>query len=176
MQKQRSSLPLVLGLIALAAVGRYLPYIVPGLGNFTPVFAVALFGGAYLADKRVALLVPMLAMLVTDVFIGFHNLMWLVYGCMALCAYLGMRMQNRVSAGGVLGSALAGSLLFFIASNVAVWLSASMYPMTPQGLAECFFMALPFWRNELLGSLGWSLLLFGSYALASAPRAKPAAV
>jgi hypothetical protein len=95
---------------------------------------------------------------------------------MALCAYLGMRMQNRVSAGGVLGSALAGSLLFFIASNVAVWLGGSMYPMTPQGLAECFFMALPFWRNELLGSLGWSLLLFGGYALASAPRAKPAAV
>ena len=160
---------LVLSLIALAAIGRYLPYVIPQLGNFTPVFAVALFGGAYIRDRKMALIVPMLAMVISDALIGFHGLMWLVYGCMAITTWLGMGLTQHgarsASPAQILGRVLAGSVLFFIASNFAVWAGGTMYPHTPGGLLQCFVAAVPFWRNELIGSLLWSGVLFGGYAL-----------
>ncbi len=167
------SLYLALALIALAAIGRALPYYLPELGNFTPVFAVALFAGALLRDRKLAMLVPLLAMLITDLIIGVHSQMWLVYGCMAITVFFGMRIQQRISTGTVLRSALAASVLFFVASNLLVWFEGALYPKTLLGLKDCFVAAVPFWRNELFGSLLWSALLFGLHVLVlrPAPRA-----
>ncbi len=158
----------VLALIMLAILGRFLPWLVPQLGNFTPVAAVALFAGCYLKNQKLALWVPLVAMLVSDAVLGFHSLIPLVYGCLALTVYFGMQLQKRTSAGRVLGFALASSVMFFVITNFAVWLEGSMYPMTATGLQACFIAAIPFWRNELLGTLCYSAALFGGYALLKA--------
>jgi hypothetical protein len=160
----RIALIIVLGLILLAICGRFLPFAVPQLGNFTPVAAVALFAGCTLQNHRIAMLVPLIAMLISDAVIGFHGLVFVVYGCLALTAYLGQRLQ-QASGTRVLGYALLSSLIFFVVTNTAVWLQGGLYPMTLAGLRDCYIAAIPFWRNELLGTLSYSAALFGSYAL-----------
>jgi hypothetical protein len=102
--------------------------------------------------------------------------MWLVYGCMAVTVFFGMRIQQRISAGSVLLSALAASVLFFVANNLMVWAEGTLYARTWQGLKDCFVAAVPFWRNELFGTLLWSGALFGAHGLLrqSAPRARTA--
>jgi hypothetical protein len=65
----------------------------------------------------------------------------------------------------VLGSALLASVIFFVLSNVMVWLEGNYYAKSIDGLVDCFIAAIPFWRNELFGTLLWSAALFGSYAL-----------
>ena len=58
-------------IIIFAAFTRLMPH----PPNFTPIIAMGLFGGAYLKDKRLALLLPMGAMLIADIFLGFHGTM-----------------------------------------------------------------------------------------------------
>src|SRR5262245_8044311 len=95
---------------ALAAAARLLPH----PPNFTPLGALALFGGACLADKRLALAVPLAAMLVSDLVLGFHPVMPFVYGSFALIACLGFWFRDRWSVVPLAGATLASAVLFFI--------------------------------------------------------------
>jgi hypothetical protein len=151
-----------LGLVVLAMLGRFIS--VEGLGNFTPVGAVALFAGCYLKDRKLALLVPITAMLLSDLVIGLHSLIPVVYACFGFTLYLGARLAHRVSGLHVLGYALSSSAVFFVVTNFAVWASTNMYSHTFSGLGQCFWMAVPFFRNDLYGTLIYSALLFGGYA------------
>ncbi len=156
-----------LGLVVLAMLGRFVS--IDGLGNFTPVGAVALFAGCYLKDRKLALLVPITAMLLSDLVIGLHNLIPVVYACFGFTLYLGMRLSRggnakQVSGLRVLGYALSSSAVFFAVTNFAVWASTNMYAHTVSGLGQCFWMAVPFFRNDLYGTLIYSALLFGGYA------------
>ncbi len=150
------------GLIATAAAFRILPH----PPNFSPIAAMALLGGATFATKRAALLVPLAAMLLADLVLGFHALMPVIYGCFALIVCLGFWLRRQRSAGRVAALAAAGSLLFFLITNLAVWAGTGMYPKTVAGLAACYFAALPFFQNALLGDLLFSTVLFGGLALA----------
>jgi hypothetical protein len=64
----------------------------------------------------------------------------------------------------VLGGALASSLVFFFATNVAHWLLTDMYPKSAAGLAACLTAALPFHRWMPVGDVAWSLAVFGLLA------------
>jgi hypothetical protein len=157
------SIIIALGLVLLAMLGRFVS--LEGLGNFTPVGAVALFAGCYLKDRKLALLVPASAMIFSDALIGFHALVPVVYACFALTVWMGMRLRSQVSSVRVLSYALLSALNFFVVTNLAVWIFTGMYPLNGAGLAQCFALALPFFRNDLLGTLIYSGLLFGGYAL-----------
>ena len=61
-------------IIIFAALTRLMPH----PPNFTPIIAMGLFGGAYLKDKRWALMLPVVGMLLADLFLGFHGTMMLV--------------------------------------------------------------------------------------------------
>jgi hypothetical protein len=159
----QASIGIALALVVLAMLGRFIS--VAGWGNFTPVAAVALFAGCYLRDRKLALLVPATAMILSDLVIGLHSLLPVVYACFAFTLYLGTRMRQNATSYAVLGNALISSLVFFVVTNFAVWLGGSMYPMTAAGLGQCFVMAIPFFKNELIGTLLYSALLFGGYAL-----------
>jgi len=172
--------PLVLiGMIVVAALTRLLPH----PPNFSPVEAVALFGGAYFASRAMAVAVPLVAMLVSDLILGLtlggtyfehftspaYLATWLsVYACIALSAVLGFGLRGRVNGARVLGYSLMGSVLFFVMTNFAVWATAT--PMTAHpscmiGLAPCYAAALPFFQWTLLGTLFYAALLFGGFAL-----------
>lgn len=172
--------PLVLAaMILLAALSRLLP--LPP--NFAPIEAVALFGGAYFARRSLALAVPLLAMLISDLVLGlalgatyfeyytsaayFPSLV-ANYACIAVTTVLGFGLRGRVSGVRVLGYSLLGSVLFFVFSNFAAWLTAfDVVGLSTcrGGLLPCYIAALPFFKWTLLGTLFYSALLFGGFAL-----------
>lgn len=150
----------VTAIVFAAAATRLLPH----LPNVTPVAALALFGGVYLADRRLAVLIPLLAMFLSDLVLGFHRGMFAVYVAMVVIAGLGMLIRARVSPLRVGGMAVAGSVLFFLLTNIP-GVSGHLYPLTLQGVMESYTAALPFFRYTLLGDLAYTALLFGGFAL-----------
>lgn len=160
-QMLKPRMMLVAAMILAAAASR----LVPHPPNMTSVTAVALFGGACLSDRRFAFLVPLGALFLSDLVLGFHDQMALVYGCFALIVCIGLWLQQRRSALTIAGAALASSALFFIVTNFGVWALDTMYPRTIAGLIACYTAALPFFRNTLEGDLLYTLVLFGGFAL-----------
>ena len=127
----------------------------PHLPNFTPVTAIALFGGLYFSNRKMAYLVPIFIMALSDVFLGFHPISLFVYTAFLLVSFIGTQ-TNKPS----IYTILLGSLSFFIVTNFGVWLIG--YPKTWTGLIECYTLALPFFRNSLLGDFFYSgILIFG---------------
>jgi hypothetical protein len=153
-------------LILLAIAGRLIPH----PDNFTPVAAVALFGGAVLPGWR-AIAVIVAALLLSDLLQGFSpNVLSLgVYGAFLAGVVLGRLIKWQPSIPTLGAAALGNSLMFFIISNFVVWalphgLSEVNYAHTPDGLLECYVMALPFLRNAIAGDAFWTLLLFGLFS------------
>lgn len=128
---------------------------------FSPVAAIALFSGFFL-PKKWALIVPMAIMLISDYFIGYYNV-WLmasVYGSFLITILLGMVLKRYKY---VIPASLTSSLLFFLITNFAVWYFMDWYPKTAEGLYLCFAMALPFFKNAIIGNLLYTGLFFGVY-------------
>jgi hypothetical protein len=159
-------------MIVAAALSRLLPH----PPNFSPVEAMALFGGAYFAARAMALVVPLLAMLASDLALAaihggsYFEYMagagfWLVYACIALSAVLGFGLRGKVSGARVLGYGLAGSVLFFVVTNFGAWLGSTMYPQNLAGLGAAYVAGIPFFQWTVLGTLAYSALLFGGFAL-----------
>ena len=153
-------------LIALALIGLGVFFrVIPHPDNFTPTAAIALFSGVVL-PSGLAFTVPLLIMMASDLWIGLHPLFLLVWISFALVAWIGASVREKE---GVLPIGLAvfgGSLSFFILTNLGVFLFQNMYPKSVAGLVECFIMALPFFRNSLLGDLFYSVTLFSLFAAA----------
>jgi hypothetical protein len=156
----------LIAMIALAVAVRLLIFFVPGAlpYNFTPVEAIALFGGAYFGDRRLAFLVPLGAMLVADAIIGLHPMLPVVYACIAASVVLGFGLRDRVSVLRVAGFGVAGSLLFFAVVSFVEWLLGDT-DYCRAGIVDCYVAALPFLKNWLAGTLVWSVVLFGGFEL-----------
>jgi hypothetical protein len=152
----------IAGLILAAAASRVIPH----PPNFSPLTAMALLGGAYFAEKRWAFVVPLAALFISDVMIGLYAIMPVVYGCFALIVCLGFWLRTRRTAVPIACAVLAGSLLFFLITNFAVWAWGTLYPKTIEGLLTCYVAAIPFFGNTVLGDVAYSVTLFGGLALA----------
>lgn len=152
-------------IILVTALSRLLPHPY----NFTPVAALALFGAATFERKWLGLVIPLAAMFLSDLLIGFHSGMASVYGSFALIWGLGLVLLRKITVTRVAGAALLSSALFFLVTNFAVWYGSSFYPQTPQGLLTCYVAGLAFYNgqsfflNAVLGDLTFCTLLFGSY-------------
>jgi len=131
--------------------------------NFAPIAAIALFGGVYFS-KRTALILPMAVMIISDLFIGYYEpkLMATVYGSFLLCVILGFWLKKQKKWYTVLGSSLFGAIIFFVLTNFAVWAFTPWYAKTISGLIQCYLMALPFFKNTLLGDLFYVAVFFGT--------------
>jgi hypothetical protein len=157
---------ILIAMIALAVGVRLLIFFVPGAlpYNFTPVEAIALFGGAYFSDRRLAFIVPLGAMLLADLIIGLHPMLPVIYACIAASVVLGFGLRDRVSVLRVAGFGVAGSLLFFVVVSFVEWLLGDT-EYCRAGIVPCYVAALPFLKNWLAGTLVWSALLFGGFEL-----------
>jgi hypothetical protein len=151
------------GMIVLAATSRLIPH----PPNFTPVAAMALFGGATFAERRLAFFVPFAALFLSDVAMGYSPSP-VVYGSFALIVSIGLCLRTRRTPLAIAGGALAGSILFFVTTNFGVWAFGSLYQKTASGLIECYVAAIPFFRNTLLSDAIYNAILFGGFALAEA--------
>jgi hypothetical protein len=157
---------MVFGLVLLAVLTR----IVPHPPNFSPLVAIAIFSTAYFPDKRWGMLLPALAFFVGDCFLGvavefgvysgwmantsgFYKGSPILYLIMTLITPLGYLLRDTKDVKALLGSTLMGSILFFFLSNFMVWARGSMYTHDLAGMVNCYTMAIPFFSNEVLGSL-----------------------
>ncbi|NNJ97967.1 MAG: hypothetical protein HKP12_12505 [Gammaproteobacteria bacterium] len=147
-------------IIFAVAVFRILPH----PPNVSPIAAMALFGGAYFSDKRLAFLVPFLALLLSDLILGLHGTMLYVYGGFALTVVIGFWVRKQLNIGRIAVAAVGASILFFMLTNFGVWLTSGMYPMTADGLMQAYIAGIPFLQNSLLGNLIFTALLFGGFA------------
>lgn len=160
-------------LVTVAAANR----LVPHPPNVTPVTAIALLGGANLANPVAAALVPFGTLLLSDAALqlgytlgwqpvpGFYAGQWVVYLCMLPVVGIGMRLRACPSLPRAAAASFVGSLLFFLATNL-VWVYGpySLYPRSLAGLLTSYEMALPFFRNSVLGDVGYTIALFGTWA------------
>jgi len=143
--------------IAALALSRWVPH----PPNFTPLVAAALFSGAICRDWRLALALPLGAMLLADLWLGLHATLAFVYLGLALAVVVGRGLGSRRQPVLLLGAGTLGAVLFFLVSNFGVWLTQALYPHTAAGLAACYLAALPFFANTLLATLLWGAALFG---------------
>jgi len=156
---------LAVTVIVIASFARILPH----WPNVTPIAAMALFGGVYFNRKIIAFLIPLIALLLSDFIIGFHNTMWSVYAAFIITVGIGLIIRNKVNSKSIIIASLSSSVLFFIITNFAVWCTGMVgYPMNFSGLMLCYDAALPFFRNEILGTLGYNLVFFVSFYLLQA--------
>ncbi len=153
-------------LITIMVVAAAFVRLIPHPPNFAPIAAIALFGGAYYSKKSFAYLIPISAMFLTDLILGFHSTMWAVYLSFIFIVAIGMIMLNKKSVKNVVIASIISSVLFFILTNIAVWLSGIMYPLNIAGLGACFTAAIPFFQNTLIGDLVFTGAMFGIYELA----------
>ncbi|MEK7185550.1 MAG: DUF6580 family putative transport protein [Patescibacteria group bacterium] len=149
-----------LAIISVGIASRLLPH----PWNTTPVTAIAIFSSAYLGF-RYSFAIFLAIMFVTDIFLGFYQwqIMLAVYGSFATAALIGLFLRKKKTVGLILVSALSSSVLFFLITNWAVWQFGTMYEHSLTGLFQSYFMALPFFRNSLLGDIFYTSLLFGVF-------------
>lgn len=151
---------LILLLLVVAAISRLIPHPF----NFTAIGAMALFSGAVIRDRRLAFLLPIVVMLLTDAFLGFHASMMPVYACFTFTVFLGVLMRNKQNPLTISACSIFSSVVFFLVTNLPFWYAdISLYPLTWQGTLESYTAAIPFFGNQLAGDLFFNLLLFGSY-------------
>lgn len=162
MNANHSRIIALVSAIAAAAVLR----LVPHPPNFTPIGAMALFSGAYIGRRPLALLVPLAALFLSDLVLGFYHGVATVYSATALIVLIGYFALDRVSPARVGLAALASSILFFTITNLGMWLFSGFYPVTIAGLETCFVAAIPFFQNTVAGDLFYSVLLFGGFRIA----------
>ena len=153
MKVMKKEYAVIFSMIILAVASRLLPH----PPNFAPITGIALFAASKLNKKIVAFLLPLFCLFVTDLILGLGWINLFVYGAFGMVSLIGMRTQ-RVSVQTV----LASSVLFFIVSNLGVWLL--YYPPTLEGLITCFTLAIPFFGNTIAGDLVYTTVLFYSFS------------
>ena len=148
--------------VLLAAAWRLIPH----PWNLTPITAMALFAGAHFSNRRTAYLLPIAAILISNLILGeFYSTLPFVLAGFALTVFIGARLRERRDALSIGAGALASSLLFFAITNFGHWAVSMDYPKNAGGLAACFTAAIPFFRNELFGDLAFTGIFFGGFAL-----------
>jgi hypothetical protein len=144
-----------------------------GLLNFAPLAAIALCAAAFFPAKY-KFAVPMIALLISDVVLNIHYGFSLLspfvlshYLGFALVGCLGLLLQNRTSMKTLLPASIAGSLIFYIVTNLVSWLFDPGYVKNFTGLVQALTVGLPaysstptwiFFRNSLLSDLFFTLL------------------
>lgn len=161
-------------LIIFTALTRLLPH----PPNFTPITAIALFGAATISSRWLAFVLPLSALLLSDLMLefstragilsgwlaqgyGFHRGMLVIYGIFALIVCIGLRLRKRRTLSAIALATLGSSLLFYVVANFGVWAIDNMYPHSIAGLLQCYLAAIPFFKWNILGNILYVALLFG---------------
>lgn len=141
--------------------------LLPHAWNFTPIVAITLFAGVYLGGRYVFIL-PLIIMILSDLLLGFYEpaLMIAVYSSYALIGLLSLLLKKYKSGETIIAATIIASVLFFVLTNYAVWQFSPWYAKTFSGLIECYALALPFFKNSLLGNVFYASLFFGAYEYA----------
>jgi hypothetical protein len=164
-------------------IGAIFLRLVPHIPNFTPVSALAIFGGTYL-DKKFAIAMPLMVMAVSDYLLlyinpnginlstihpiaaMFHTTTIYVWGSIGISSLIGLWLSNHNKPTYIVGASIVSSLQFYLITNFGVW-AGGMYSRDVYGLIESYIMGIPFFRWTLLGDLFYTLMFFGTFVLAT---------
>lgn len=141
-------------------VADVLPY------NFSPIAAIALFGGAMFTNRALGFVLPLLVLFISDVFIGFHDTMVAVYGSFMLVTLIGQLVRKNPTMLNAVSGSLAGSVIFFLITNAAAWFGNAYYTQDIAGLLNSYALGVPFFRGTVMGDLFFTLVFFGTFQLA----------
>lgn len=165
MEHIKSSRFIVLTLLVIAAaLTRALPYLIPHIWNFTAIGALAIFAGAQFNDRRLAFIMPLAAMAISDLFIGngFSLLVYTGFVAMVACGFL---IRNKVNLSNVVLASFISAAVFFLITNFSFFYATTLYPRNLSGIMASYAAGLPFFRNMLIGNLAFSAVLFSSLYL-----------
>lgn len=160
---------IILLIIVMAALMRFFPF----PPNVAPIAALALFGGSMFSNRKIAFLIPLGALFISDIAFqlingtGFHILMPFIYLSFILIVLIGTFLKKSINLITITGASVSASLLFFIISNFGVWLVTPAYALNLSGFIKCYTLAIPFFHYTLLGDLAFNAILFGSAYLVS---------
>ena len=144
-----------ISLILILAFARLIPH----PPNFTPIIAVAIVSGYFFKNINLSLLTLLVAMLISDLFIGFYENMIFVYVSLLLITLVFHKINKKINFKNLFIYGFAGSIVFFIISNFGVWVLGSpgvydvAYDKNLSGLIECYILAIPFFGNTFLSTL-----------------------
>src|ERR1051326_7766387 len=129
--------------IFLAAISRLLPHPF----NFTPIAAIALFGGANFTNKKLAFIVTLLAMVLSDLLLGgWHSTILYVYASFIIITCIGIYLGRNVRTANIISASIISSLLFFFITNSAVWIEGGMQDGS-SGLVITLAAGIPFYNQ-----------------------------
>lgn len=153
----------VVSAVAIAALTRILPH----PPNFTAVGAMALLAGALVPNRLLSLVMPMAALFITDLVLGFHNTMWAVYAAVGITSMIGWMISKRQSVLSITAGSLISIASFFFITNSAMWVvgffTQGFYPTTANGLVLALESGLPFLTNDIISNLLFTAIFFGSF-------------
>ena len=148
-------------IVILAVVTRLIPH----APNFAPIGGLALFSGSHF-KKKIALAIPLIAMFLSDIFLGFHKTIPYVFLSFIIIALIGGLIKSNKWQS-LLSASLISSVLFFLITNFGVWANGSMYQKNLNGLMQSYAFGIPFFRNTLISDLFYTFSFFYGYRFLS---------
>ena len=131
--------------------------LIPHPPNFSPVTAIALFGGLNFSDKRIAFSIPLIILFLSDLILGISIINLFVYTGFSIIVFLGTKIKSIK-----FGNIILSSFIFFLISNFGVWIIG--YPKNIEGLILCYTMAIPFFGYSIVGDLFFGYLFKFSFS------------
>ena len=131
--------------------------LIPHPPNFSPVTAIALFGGLNFSDKRIAFSIPLIILFLSDLILGISIINLFVYTGFSIIVFLGTKIKSIK-----FGNIILSSFIFFLISNFGVWIIG--YPKNIEGLILCYTMAIPFFGYSIAGDLFFGYLFKFSFS------------
>ena len=143
-----------IGLILILAFARLIPH----PPNFTPIIAVAILSSCFFRNIYLSIATLLVSMLLADAFIGFYKDMLFVYISLLLIPIIFFKISSKINYKNLFIFGFVGSLIFYLISNFGVWLVGNLYSKDIDGLVECYYLAIPFFRNTLFSTIFYSYL------------------
>ena len=147
-----------ISLILILAFARLIPH----PPNFTPIIAVAIVSGYFFKNLNLSILTLLIAMLISDLFIGFYENVIFVYASLLIITFVFHKISNKINFKNLFIYGFVGSVIFFVVSNFGVWVLGSpgvydiAYEKSLNGLIQCYILAIPFFGNTFLSTLIFS--------------------
>ena len=141
-----------ISLILILAFARLIPH----PPNFTPIIAVAILSSCFFRNVYLSIAILLVSMLLADVVIGFYKDMLFVYISLLLIPIIFFKISSKINYKNLFIFGFVGALIFYLISNFGVWLVGNLYSKDIDGLVECYYLAIPFFRNTLFSTIFYS--------------------